>query len=205
MQIPKRDIEARLIAAGREEFLDRGFAKATMRHIAGRAGVSLGNVYNYFQGKKELFTAIVLPVHRRVDELMADFFQFEEGRDFRDPAFVKAFVFRTSKALTLLIQNNRNDLILLLDRSGDTPFEGYKMRLTRMIERDFREDLRSQKAAAVLVRAENGPLFLIAKNLVEGIIESAKQKAGPDELQRTLRSFFRYHIHGLASLLPDRG
>ncbi|RPI74633.1 MAG: TetR family transcriptional regulator, partial [Desulfobacteraceae bacterium] len=39
MQQPKQEIEAKIIAAGRTEFLNKGYAKATVRAIAGRAGI----------------------------------------------------------------------------------------------------------------------------------------------------------------------
>lgn len=39
-------------------FIERGFHQTSMRDIAGSAGISLGNLYNHFNGKEELIGAI---------------------------------------------------------------------------------------------------------------------------------------------------
>ncbi len=39
-------------------FLEKGFHQTSIRDIAERAGISLGNVYNHFAGKTELIAAI---------------------------------------------------------------------------------------------------------------------------------------------------
>ena len=43
-----------IVAAARELMFEKGFEATTMRAIAERAGVSLGNAYYYFAGKDEL-------------------------------------------------------------------------------------------------------------------------------------------------------
>lgn len=39
-------------------FMEQGYHQTGMRDIAGRAGVSIGNVYNHFAGKVEILTTI---------------------------------------------------------------------------------------------------------------------------------------------------
>lgn len=46
-----------IAAAAQELFLERGYAKTTMRAVAERAGVSLGNAYYYFSSKEHLVQA----------------------------------------------------------------------------------------------------------------------------------------------------
>jgi len=52
--------------AALELFRQRGFHGVGLREIADRANLSLGNIYNYYQGKEPLFAAIV-------DRLYAEF------------------------------------------------------------------------------------------------------------------------------------
>lgn len=52
-------LRARLIAAATSEFADRGFSGATLDDIAQRAGVTKGGVYFHFDGKEELFFAVL--------------------------------------------------------------------------------------------------------------------------------------------------
>ena len=47
-----------ILEAGKREFLRCGYEKASMRQIAGKAGVTTGAIYGYFPGKEALFEAL---------------------------------------------------------------------------------------------------------------------------------------------------
>lgn len=58
------DTRAALVDAARVEFIERGFDAATVRAIAGRAGVDPAMVNHWFGGKEELFVAALdIPVN----------------------------------------------------------------------------------------------------------------------------------------------
>jgi AcrR family transcriptional regulator len=61
------DTRTRILEAALELFRERGFAEATMREIASRAGVASGLAYYYFDSKD----AIVLAFYQRAQEEMA--------------------------------------------------------------------------------------------------------------------------------------
>jgi AcrR family transcriptional regulator len=48
-----------LISAALDEFFEKGFAAARLDDIAGRAGVSKGAIYLYFESKEALFQALI--------------------------------------------------------------------------------------------------------------------------------------------------
>ncbi len=51
--------EEAILAAALQAFSERGFHGASIRLIAGRAGTSLANVYNYVQSKDELLVSVL--------------------------------------------------------------------------------------------------------------------------------------------------
>ena len=51
------DTRASILEAARAEFADRGYAAASLRAVARRAGVDPALVHHYFDGKDDLFTA----------------------------------------------------------------------------------------------------------------------------------------------------
>ena len=57
-----------VLAAARQVFLDRGYAKATVEGIADIAGFSTGVVYSQFGSKADLFLALL---ERRIAERAA--------------------------------------------------------------------------------------------------------------------------------------
>lgn len=50
---------AELIASALELFVEKGYAGTRLEDVAGRAGVSKGTLYLYFQNKEDLFKAVV--------------------------------------------------------------------------------------------------------------------------------------------------
>ena len=62
MQMLKEDIRGRILTVARQQFGQKGYSKTSMREIAELAGVGVGNIYNYFTNKDELFREVVRPV-----------------------------------------------------------------------------------------------------------------------------------------------
>ncbi len=68
MQTLKKEVKERIMNAARTEFGAHGFAKAKMRSIAEKAGVSTGNLYTYFPNKDDLFCTLVKPAVDQITE-----------------------------------------------------------------------------------------------------------------------------------------
>ena len=62
MQVLKEDIRGRILTIAREQFERKGYSKTSMREIAELSDVGVGNIYNYFTNKDELFREVVRPV-----------------------------------------------------------------------------------------------------------------------------------------------
>lgn len=69
MQTKKDTIRQSVLAVAREEFFEKGYKDTNMRTIAQKAGVGLGNIYNYFKSKDELFNHVLRPAIRALQEL----------------------------------------------------------------------------------------------------------------------------------------
>ncbi|HVJ45333.1 MAG TPA: helix-turn-helix domain-containing protein, partial [Luteolibacter sp.] len=60
--------------AARELFIRQGFHATSMRDIAKGAGVSLGNLYNYYETKDSIFESIVAKYLEVIDERLREMF-----------------------------------------------------------------------------------------------------------------------------------
>ena len=58
-----------ILAAAHDLFIEHGFHATSMRQIAQRAGIALGGIYNHFNSKDELFTAVFLELSPYLDVL----------------------------------------------------------------------------------------------------------------------------------------
>ncbi len=68
MQYKKDSIRNRIIEMGKAEYLENGFKGGNIRSIAECAGVPVGNLYRYFDGKAGLLDAIVSPVYNEIPQ-----------------------------------------------------------------------------------------------------------------------------------------
>ena len=60
----------KLMAAAREEFLEHGFEKASMRSIGERCGLTAAGLYRHCRDKEDLFDQLVSPAAERLGDWM---------------------------------------------------------------------------------------------------------------------------------------
>ena len=72
MQTLKSDIRNRILSAAKEQFMQRGYLKTSMREIADAVDVGVGNLYNYFENKDELFCVILRPVSDALERMLQE-------------------------------------------------------------------------------------------------------------------------------------
>ncbi len=70
-KLPKEQRKAILDAAA-AEFAEEGFERASLNRIISRAELSKGAFYYYFDGKEDLYAAVMDDVLNRVEEVVAD-------------------------------------------------------------------------------------------------------------------------------------
>jgi AcrR family transcriptional regulator len=61
----------RIQSAAREVFAERGYAKASIEHIAKQAGLSVGAIYLYFRSKEDLYVSLLEETLAHLDAELA--------------------------------------------------------------------------------------------------------------------------------------
>ena len=73
MKTLKEDIRNKIVAAAHNEFIKNGFRKTSMRTISAKSGVVLGNIYNYFKTKDDIFYAVLRPLLAVLDGRLSSY------------------------------------------------------------------------------------------------------------------------------------
>lgn len=90
-----------ILAAGKEEFLEKGFKSASLRNIVKTAGVTTGAFYGYFSGKEALFAALV---EEHATAIMNIFMSAQEDFEMLDEKIRQIiWALKAEKALTLYL------------------------------------------------------------------------------------------------------
>ena len=69
-QIQKDEVRDKILESAREEFQEHGFEKSSMRSIALKSKMTVGNLYRYFKSKEELNEFIVSPAYSAINKVV---------------------------------------------------------------------------------------------------------------------------------------
>lgn len=144
-----RETKEKLLASAKTEFMEKGYAKASLRKICANAGVTTGALYFFFKDKEDLFRSIVEKPLRDLLEMMSMHF----AEDAQLLSEMDGYVYSDGdheELVQLLIRHlyaNRDAFLLLLTKSQGTAFEsciddvvekiekGYRIMAERMVEK----------------------------------------------------------------------
>lgn len=119
MQYKKADVRQRIIEVGKEEYLENGFRGGNIKVIADKAGVPVGNLYRYFDGKSGLLEAIVSPVYNEIPEIIMKLAHLFTSQS--DLNFHVVMPILTDNALQMF-ELYRAELLILAYRCEKTPY-----------------------------------------------------------------------------------
>ena len=150
----KQDKETRskLLQSAREEFMEKGYMKASLRNICRNAGVTTGALYFFFEDKEDLFTSLTKETVNNIYQIMQKHFQNEsemlgngqlltpvsgeESRDFED-----------SKMIIHQMYLHRDDVLLVLTKSQGSGLENIADKFVETVEKHYMAMAKGMQAA----------------------------------------------------------
>lgn len=67
----KDELRQAIIEAAKSELLSKGYEDTSMRTIASKANMTVGNIYRYFDNKESIIDAIVSDTYKEIESLMS--------------------------------------------------------------------------------------------------------------------------------------
>ncbi len=117
-------LDDKITAAARAEFLEKGYMGASLRKIAGRAGVTVGAIQTRWRSKDALFRSLLEPLLRDLEALFqstkADYYSAQETEPLAD---LGRSMQHESAAILRLIFEHYEEATLLLCRSAGSSLE----------------------------------------------------------------------------------
>ena len=71
-QVLKEESREMILEAAKDEFMENGFKESSMRRIAQKSKMTVGNLYRYFKNKEDILEVIVAPAYRAVNKMVSD-------------------------------------------------------------------------------------------------------------------------------------
>ena len=138
----------RLIECAKKEFLEKGFAKASLRNICSRAGLTTGAVYFLFKDKNGLFEAVVSGPLGELMQLMQSHIAEEEHSNIAAYSHVSGDHDSFADEIVKLLYSHYDEMMILLEKSQGSQFEDLPDRVIAMLDAGY-EKPAQQSADAV--------------------------------------------------------
>lgn len=125
----RKQTEQKLIKSGKEEFLEKGYAKANLRDICKSAGVTTGAFYFSFENKEALLAAILDPIITDYERMCSVLAKTEE----EDPGTAED----NERQMMEYLSAHRTEAIILMEKSAGSRYEGFKSQITMQMQAAF--------------------------------------------------------------------
>ena len=159
----KEETIEKIKQAALEEFYTNGYAKASLRTICNRAGVTTGAMYFSFENKEALFQAILQPLVESYEKMLARCMQMEledssEGAD-------------VDVLLMQFILKHKKEAIVIMEKAQGSCYEGFRNRIEQMMQQSFQTYYQSRLGTLPDMRL----IKILAKQRLDSCLEIVKE------------------------------
>lgn len=187
MQYKKQETKDRILACALEEFYEYGESNASIRRIAEKAEVAVGNIYNYFPSKEAIYKAIIDPIRENFDKLFFEAVNINVSK--------KGLEVITSVAVPYMV-GHRKEIRLLLNSSDskgrkqkeeifDKTAQKLKLEIDKVRRHYNKPDISFEYAKA------------LAKSFTYGVFECLFSREDSRIVAAMLKSYFRFFFTGI--------
>lgn len=187
MQILKDEISKHILEVAEDLFYKVGFEDTTTRNIATNVGISVSNLYLYYENKEAIFAAVIDPFYEFISLKLQEFLELKSSKE---------DINNTLNSLSrLLIMKDRRKFIILIDGSKGTKYENSMNMTIKIISEHISSLLSDAMIDKELVS------YVLAKNMINGIVELAKNFKDENQLDDNINYLIAYHLRGIEALL----
>lgn len=205
MQIKKDYTRDQIVEVAKQVFLTKGYAKTSMRDIAAGVGIGVSNIYNYFNGKDQLFRHIVSPLLTELERMMHEHHNVNNQDQFVRYAQGDGddMLSEHVQSYMKLINNHRDELKLLLYQSQGSSLENYideyTEACTQLVMAFMNEFKRKYPHFSVIHTPFTYHIHLVW--MFSFISEVIKHQLTSDEIRRAIEDYIAFEFTGWRALM----
>ena len=195
-QVLKQESRKKIIEAAKKEFLNKGYKAASMRDIANRADMTVGNVYRYFKNKQELVNVVIEPTLVRLNDILkkhtANRLTFEKDVEQIGLGLVEATNLLDSIAeeLVSLRREHRGEIVILMNFGKENRF--IKLWVDGVIQTLLKEYMMCEIQDRTLLKLLSSSL---SESLFAGIQDCLDADAEEDQILANIKIYFRLFLN----------
>lgn len=199
----ERETKEKLISSARAEFMEKGYAKASLRKICADAGVTTGALYFFFDNKEDLFRAIVESPLTTLINMMQEHFA-EEEQMLSLPGVYEHQEGDHDKIAEMLIHHlyqNYDTFILLLTKSQGTAFEYSLERIVDMTEKRFAVSVEQLAAQRAKRPVDSYMIHWMAHMTIDAFIHLLTHEREEQAAMRQMKMIMNFIVKGFTEMI----
>ena len=203
MQTLKDDIRRSILMVARKEFAEKGFAKASMRHIASVVGVRAGNIYNYFASKDELFRTILSPAIDKLYTMLDNHHKDQDVTNMLSEDYLACSV----REYCSLIEGHRTLMEILLFKAQGSSLELFKSDFTDRATEQVRQWIKCNEDVHrdMRINVSDFMIHLHTVSMFTMMEEILMHKIKQKDLQRIIDEYVKIEIFGWQHMFQMKG
>ena len=198
-QILKEETRNKILEASKEEFLEKGYENASLRRIAIKAHMTVGNLYRYFENKEDINRKIVEPCLLQLERLInsetnnqLSFFQDNKNFNLDKESMIKAIDNIMDKVIDIYSEYKIEFQILMMDSEVSEKLKVWFSNLIKNLIKNNYPFLGLEKELSAMSETYSVSVFSGFKELLRSDFNSEKMKI-------LSKIYFRSYVYMLNS------
>lgn len=193
VQVLKEELRQAILREARNEFAQHGYMAASVRRIAAKVGISVGNLYRYYEGKEVIFDSVVEPVYHELEALLSN----HDGQRYDEENIFELVV----RVLTNIVGEIRIPLLILIDGTKGTRHEDAVLKFHQMMADNVANhlvDYNSKQGREVFDQQAAWPVSVA---FMQGFFEIIRRYEDPEDCKSMVHQYVLFWYQGLRTFL----
>lgn len=207
----KRDSATRdkLLQCAREEFMEKGYLKASLRNICQRAGVTTGALYFFFKDKADLFENLtketveliyqIMQNHFGTERILAETGQLsvEKARDHQNE-------YDDWKQIIEQMYLHREDILLVLTKGQGSNLEHIEEKFVKESEKHYRMMADAMEKVHPEVKLDDKLIHWLSHMQVDAFVYMITHIEKKEEAYKYMTKAVTYMVKGWCGLFDNQ-
>ena len=199
----ERETKDKLLISAKQEFLEKGYQKASLRNICKNAGVTTGALYFFFQDKDDLFASIVQPSLDRIIAMLSqhtkqELMELQEHPDAQEDNMQDDMV--AGKVILDALYGDYDNIVLILTKSQGSRYEHCVDEFVDMLQQSYRV-LSAEQAKRMGVKPpDDYTLHWVSHIQIDAFVQLILHETDKAKALEHLDSILRYLLAGWMAL-----
>lgn len=198
MQYLKDSVKQKIIDSALVEFRKNGYNGASMRDIAANTDIVSGNIYRYFRNKEDLFACAVGPAYEKLEMASESLRRAFIGPDVDLSSGENQLkIDMLSVEILDLFSQHKDEILILLEKSEGTRFEGTKEKLKQTVSAIMRVVYLSKLGQGGRRLDDEFLIYLVASSFVDGVCLTLESSEEAGTIKNRMDVWIQITFHDL--------